>query len=162
MAIEDTMDTLTMDLAMDTGEEKGDLLNLNQSPKLSLMQTHGTDTMDMAMDTTDMDTTDTHIVDTTGVNKYQQNKELLPDIVKSKITASNAKTNIQRRPLQPQWTCLCPQSALRVARWPDRHRRQRAFPLPRVHVPPIFLGYGGRRHPRGLLQRHHEVRHRHP
>merc|ERR1719370_885687 len=40
---------------------------------------------------------------------------------------------------------------LRVARWPDRHRRQRAFPLPRVHVPPIFLGYVGRRHPRGLL-----------
>merc|ERR1712168_317366 len=51
------------------------------------------DTMDMAMDTTDMDTTDTHIVDTTGVNKDQQ------------------KTNIQRRPLQPQWTCVCPQSA---------------------------------------------------
>merc|ERR1719315_466952 len=58
MAIGDTMDTLTMDLAMDTGEEKGD--------RLSLTQTHGTDTMDMAMDTTDMDTTDTHIVDTTG------------------------------------------------------------------------------------------------
>merc|ERR1719369_1206419 len=96
-----------MDLAMDTGEEKGDLLNLNQSPKLSLTQTHG-------MDTTDMDTTDTHIVDTTGVNKDQRKtniKLLLPDIVKSKITASNAKTNIQRRPLQPQWTCLCPQSA---------------------------------------------------
>merc|ERR1712136_216857 len=51
---------------------------------------------------------------------------------------------------------------LRVARWTDRDRRQRAFPLPRVHVPPLFLGYGGRRHPRGLLQRHHEVRHRHP
>merc|ERR1719369_665805 len=51
MAIGDTMDTLTMDLAMDTGEEKGDLLNLNQSPKLSLTQTHGTDTMDLAMDT---------------------------------------------------------------------------------------------------------------
>merc|ERR1712002_653428 len=50
MAIGDTMDT---------GEEKGDLLNLNQSPKLSLTQTHGTDTMDMAMDTT-------------GVNKDQQ------------------------------------------------------------------------------------------
>merc|ERR1712168_618772 len=64
MAIGDTMDTLTTDLAMDTGEEKGDLLNLNQS----LTLTHGTDTMDMAMDTTDMDTTDTHIVDTTGVN----------------------------------------------------------------------------------------------
>merc|ERR1711931_98865 len=72
MAIGDTMDTLIMDLAMDTGEEKGDPLNLNQSPKLSLTQTHGTDTMDMAMDTTDMDTTDTHIVDTTGVNKDQQ------------------------------------------------------------------------------------------
>merc|ERR1712212_1202174 len=70
MAIGDTMDTLIMDLAMDTGEEKGDLLNL--SPKLSLTQTHGTDTMDMAMDTTDMDTTDTHIVDTTGVNKDQR------------------------------------------------------------------------------------------
>merc|ERR1712002_444476 len=70
MAIGDTMDTLIMDLAMDTGEEKGDLLNLNQSPKLSLTQTHGTDTMDMAMDTTDMDTTDT--LDTTGVNKDQR------------------------------------------------------------------------------------------
>merc|ERR1712042_27468 len=57
---------------------------------------------------------------------------------------------------------LCHREVLRVARWPDRHRRQRAFPLPRVHVPPIFLGYGSRRHPRGLLQRHHEVRHRHP
>merc|ERR1712002_477686 len=72
MALGDTMDTLTMDLAMDTGEEKGDLLNLNQSPKLSLTQTHGTDTMDMAVDTTDMDTTDTHIVDTTGVKKDQR------------------------------------------------------------------------------------------
>merc|ERR1712002_1261335 len=30
---------------------------------------------------------------------------------------------------------------LRVARRSDRHRRQRAFPLPRVHVPPRFLGY---------------------
>merc|ERR1711990_875906 len=49
-----------------------------------------------------------------------------------------------------------------VARWTDRDRRQRAFPLPRVHVPPGFLGYGSRRPPRRLLQRHHEVRHRHP
>merc|ERR1712142_495059 len=57
---------------------------------------------------------------------------------------------------------LLHREVLRVARWPDRHRRQRAFPLPRVHVPPIFLGNGSRRHPRGLLQRHHEVRHRHP
>merc|ERR1711931_376645 len=57
MAIGDTMDTLIMDSAMDTGEEKGDLLNLNQSPKLSLTQTHATDT---------------HIVDTTGVNKDQR------------------------------------------------------------------------------------------
>merc|ERR1712168_1576661 len=72
MAIGDTMDTLIMNSAMDTGEEKRDLLNLNQSPKLSLTQTHGTDTMDMAMDTTDMDSADTHIVDTTGVNKDQQ------------------------------------------------------------------------------------------
>merc|ERR1719315_881880 len=76
MAIGDTMDTLTTGLAMDTGEEKGDLLSLNQSQKLSLTQTHGTDTMDMAMDTTDMDTTDTHIVDTTGVNKDQRKKNI--------------------------------------------------------------------------------------
>merc|ERR1711990_1154297 len=48
---------------------------------------------------------------------------------------------------------------LRVARRTDLHRRQRAFPLPRVHVPPIFLGYGSRRPLRRLLQRHHEVRH---
>merc|ERR1711931_257575 len=51
---------------------------------------------------------------------------------------------------------------LRTARWPDRHRRQRAFPLPRVHVPPVLLGHGSRRHPRGLLQLDHEVRHRYP
>merc|ERR1719374_125488 len=56
---------------------------------------------------------------------------------------------------------LLHREVLRVARWTDRHRRQRAFPLPRVHVPPRLLGHGGGRHPRGLLQRHHEVRHRH-
>merc|ERR1711990_460849 len=51
---------------------------------------------------------------------------------------------------------------LRVARRTDLHRRKRAFPLPRVHVPPSFLGYGSRRFARRLLQLHHEVRHRHP
>merc|ERR1712042_316347 len=57
---------------------------------------------------------------------------------------------------------LLHREVLRVARWPDRHRWQRAFPLPRVHVPPCLPRYGGRRHPRRLLQLHHEVRHRSP
>merc|ERR1719500_2091825 len=59
----------------------------------------------MDYDTTDM--VDTHMVDTTLENKHQQEtniKEFPRDIAKS-------KTNLQRRPLQPHWTCLCPWSA---------------------------------------------------
>merc|ERR1712135_249907 len=57
---------------------------------------------------------------------------------------------------------LLHREVLRVARRTDRDCGQRAFPLPRVYVPPGFLGHGGRRHPRGLLQLHHEVWHRSP
>merc|ERR1712002_1211272 len=35
---------------------------------------------------------------------------------------------------------LLHREVLRVARWTDLHRRQRAFPLPRVHFRPAFLG----------------------
>merc|ERR1711970_1171734 len=57
---------------------------------------------------------------------------------------------------------LLHREVLRVARRSDRHRRQRAVPLPRIHVPPVLLGHGSRRYPRRLLQLDHEVRHRHP
>merc|ERR1712228_607654 len=55
---------------------------------------------------------------------------------------------------------LLRREVLRVARRTDLHRWQRTFPLPRVHVPTFLPRHGGRRHPRGLLQLHHEVRHR--
>merc|ERR1712142_1229907 len=41
---------------------------------------------------------------------------------------------------------LLHREVLRASRRSDRHRRQRAFPLPRVHVPPRFPRYGGCRH----------------
>merc|ERR1712179_552681 len=114
----DTTDTLMH--ITDIGEGKGGQLKPNQQQQLTqrLIPTiciEDTMDMDIPTDTTDkdMDTMDILMLDTTLENKQPKQKNIKETpkyIVKSHHEM--LKTNLQRRPSQPHWTCLCPSVCL--------------------------------------------------
>merc|ERR1711909_17350 len=89
---------------MDIGEEKGDQQSLKQKPPLTprlILTCCMEDIMDILM------------LDTTLENKQPKQKNIKETpkyIVKSHHKM--LKTNLQRRPSQPHWTCLCPSVCL--------------------------------------------------
>merc|ERR1712215_529820 len=104
MHMEDIMDIWDMDI----GAEREDLLkqnlllNLKLIPKLILIFSM-VDTMDMVMDYTE-DIMDTLMLTGVNVEECQLNSKILLGLL---ILTKN-----KRRPLQPQWTCLCPAACL--------------------------------------------------
>merc|ERR1712215_236569 len=100
----DIMDILMLMDIWDIGAERGGLLKLNLLLILRLILIFSmVDTMDMVMDYTE-DIMDTLMLTGVNVEECQLNIKILLGLL---ILTKN-----KRRPLQPQWTCLCPAACL--------------------------------------------------